>query len=136
MYDESDTEDQIMAEQDHGNLELNTGLADEVRKSKDKLMQCFTDVDAITPEEFKSGEDLSQHADWFLKVIKCAKKLQDAVNEDFLGTVVKSDQYYQQYRQEMVRNQELTEQLAAARGTEGDEENDNDGSFIMAPSGG
>ena len=88
--DESDSEDQI-ARQDQGDPTFDTGLADEVRKSSDKLTQCFDDVDAVTPEELESTENLSQHTAWFLKVIKYAKKLQDSVNEDFLSTVAKSD---------------------------------------------
>ena len=66
--------------------EIDTNLAEEVRKYRQKLAQCLVDKQAISIDELDWCEDLSQYKEWLLKIIKYSQKLKDSVNEDFLKT--------------------------------------------------
>ena len=115
---------------------MDTELSSEVVKQRQKLSQCLLDSEALSIQQLSKAQDLTAHRDWFLTLLKQAKKLQEAVNDDFIERVNESEQLQRQLGDSMQQigdlekaNRELQAQLRNGEDTNAD---DNDNSFTMA----
>ena len=70
---------------------MDTELSSEVVKQRQKLSQCLLDSEALSIQQLSKSQDLNSHRDWFLTLLKQAKKLQEAVNDDFIERVNESE---------------------------------------------
>ena len=62
---------------------MDTELSSEVVKQRQKLSQCLLDSEALSIQQLSKAQDLTAHRDWFLTLLKQAKKLQEARDEDW-----------------------------------------------------
>ena len=78
--------------------------------------------DSLNIEELKIEANLATHRDWFIKILKYADKLQDAINDEFLTTVNESQFFKEELAASKMRIMELerNNKDAPTQGADGD----------------
>ena len=98
----------------------------------------MTSQDSLNIEELKIEANLATHRDWFIKILKYADKLQDAINDEFLTTVNESQFYKEELAASKMRILELernNKDISPTQGADGDnsfEMQDEDSRAVIA----
>ena len=74
-------------------------------------MTLITSPDALKVSQIKQAENLGEHRDWLVKLLKCAKKAHDSISQEFLETVDNAQSVKEELNDIKVRNAELEDQL-------------------------
>ena len=120
-----------------GAAQTNPGVADQIRRYKDKVADVLNNSDGITAKELKKCQDLSPYRDWFIQLLKYTNKLHQEIDSGLIDQLNQVQHSQARLQEAMMKNEELEQKIERIRrggqdkhnsiGSDGEE---NDNSFI------